>query len=376
MHRTRRTRVRAFVPAVIVACAVAAAAVWHASVARAAVPTDDLIAAQVARWTAVLTNETRTDDLWGQVKASAQPELERSAQALRDGRRWLALERLAAVWANMDGACRVGRYPAAARADLAALEREWTRAKPEFDRIRAAAADGSLGSQESAVVRALAEAALSHSRAFYDASIEYGRNTTPEFGYFYLESARAQLEFVELCRSLVLAGRSAEAKALAAPADTGEVRALPDLAFTDLDGRTVSSADLVGRVVIVDFWATWCPPCRGALAWLGEMKQRYGNRFVVLALAIESDEAEARKVAGALKLPFRFGIRTPAMLRAFGDVSAVPTLLVFDQHGKAAGAFYGSTPALHQGVAATLEALMPPAAIPHTPSLGERGSHR
>ena len=158
--------------------------------------------------------------------------------------------------------------------------------------------------------------------------------------------------------SLVLAGRQAAAEALAAPADTGEVTRLPDLAFTDLDGRAVSGADLKGRVVLVDFWATWCPPCRGALAWLGEVKQRYGDRVVVLALAVESDEADVRKLAASLRLPLRWGLRTPALLASFGDVSAVPTLLVFDQRGRAAGAFYGSTPALHKEAGAKLDALL------------------
>jgi thiol-disulfide isomerase/thioredoxin len=158
--------------------------------------------------------------------------------------------------------------------------------------------------------------------------------------------------------SLVLAGRRTEAESLAAPADTGEVETLPDLSFTDLEGRPVASADLAGHVVVVEFWATWCPPCRGALAWLGGLKQRYGDRVVVVALAVESDEADARKLAATLDLPFRWGVRTPAILKSFGDVSAVPTMLVFDQRGRSAGAFYGSTPSLHVEAAATIDSLL------------------
>ena len=158
--------------------------------------------------------------------------------------------------------------------------------------------------------------------------------------------------------SLLLAGRTREASALAAPADTGEVVALPPLAVTDLDGKPVSASDLAGRVVLVDFWATWCPPCRGTLAWLGSVKQKYGDRVVVLALAVESDEAEVRSLAGSLKLPLRWAMRTPALLQAFGDVSAVPTLLMFDRDGKAAGAFYGSTPKIHKDADAALDKLL------------------
>jgi thiol-disulfide isomerase/thioredoxin len=158
--------------------------------------------------------------------------------------------------------------------------------------------------------------------------------------------------------SLMLAGRTGEARALAAPADTGEVAALPALSLTDLEGKAVSSGDLAGRVVLVDFWATWCPPCRGTLSWLGTVKEKYGDRVVVLALAVESDEAEVRKLAATLKVPVRWAMRTPSILQAFGDVSAVPTLLMFDRQGKAAGAFYGSTPQIHQEADAVLAKLL------------------
>ena len=158
--------------------------------------------------------------------------------------------------------------------------------------------------------------------------------------------------------SLLLAGRTREATALAAPADTGEVASLPPLSFTDLDGRAVAPADLAGRVVLVDFWATWCPPCRGTLSWLSTVKQKYGDRVVVLALAVESDEADVRALAGTLQVPLRWAMRTPAMLQAFGDVSAVPTLLMFDTNGNAAGAFYGSTPKIHEDADAALAKLL------------------
>jgi cytochrome c biogenesis protein CcmG/thiol:disulfide interchange protein DsbE len=158
--------------------------------------------------------------------------------------------------------------------------------------------------------------------------------------------------------SLIVGGRLADAKAMAAPADTGEVPALPSFSVTDLDGKTLTQADLAGRVVLVDFWATWCPPCRGTMAWLGTVKQRYGDKVAVVTFALESDEADVRTLAGDLKLPFRWAMRSPEVLRAFGDVSAVPTLLVFDRNGKHAAAFYGSTPKLHDEAATTIAGLL------------------
>ena len=158
---------------------------------------------------------------------------------------------------------------------------------------------------------------------------------------------------------LILAGRKDTARTEAAPAlEEGGLAALPDVTLTDLQGKTLSRADLAGRVVLVELWATWCPPCRGTLTWLGELKKQYGDRVAVVTIAVESDEADVRKLMGELNLPFVWTMGNPDLVRAFGDVSAVPTLLVFDREGKAAGAFYGAPPGLHAEAEAKLAGLV------------------
>ena len=147
---------------------------------------------------------------------------------------------------------------------------------------------------------------------------------------------------------LVLSGRKDAARAQAAPRDTPEVAKLPAFTLSDLEGRPIAPGDLAGRAVLVEFWATWCPPCRPTLSWLGELKKRHGDRLVVVAVAVESDEADVRRLAGELNLPLRWAIGTPEVARAFGDVSAVPTLLLFDRQGRSAGSFYGAPPRLHE----------------------------
>lgn len=157
---------------------------------------------------------------------------------------------------------------------------------------------------------------------------------------------------------LILAGKKEVARAEAAPADSGEVAKLPAVSITDLGGRTLSREDLAGRVVLVELWATWCPPCRGTLGWLGELKKRHGDRVAVVAIAVESEEADVRKLAEELQLPFVWTMGTPEMVSAFGDVSAVPTLLVFDAEGRTAGAFYGVPPGLHAEAEAKVASLV------------------
>jgi cytochrome c biogenesis protein CcmG, thiol:disulfide interchange protein DsbE len=149
---------------------------------------------------------------------------------------------------------------------------------------------------------------------------------------------------------LVLAGDTASARAQAASPVDAPVPALPALALTDLEGRPVTAEDLAGKAVLVEFWATWCPPCRGTLAWLSELQRRHAGKLVVLAAAIESDEADVRRIRDELGLELRVAMGTPEMARAFGDLSALPTLFVFDRQGRTLGSFFGAPPELHAEV--------------------------
>jgi thiol-disulfide isomerase/thioredoxin len=179
--------------------------------------------------------------------------------------------------------------------------------------------------------------------------------------YAPLKSAAAHDRFRgDLTRmiELLLSGRKSDARAVAAPGKAPEAAAYPNVSFTDLDGKTTRPEDLKGRVVLVEIWATWCPPCRGTLGWLGNLKQRFGDKVAVVAIAVESPEDKVKKLVGELNLPLTWVMGKPDLVRAFGDVSAVPTLLVFDQSGKAAGAFFGAPPTLHADAESKLAALV------------------
>ncbi|HSB63068.1 MAG TPA: TlpA disulfide reductase family protein [Thermoanaerobaculia bacterium] len=190
----------------------------------------------------------------------------------------------------------------------------------------------------------------------------YGKGEGKEGGrYAPLRSAAAHERFqADLRRmlDLVLAGRTDAARREAAPGKEAPPAPLPEVALTDLDGRPLSRGDLLGRVVLVEFWATWCPPCRSTLGWLGDLKKRHGDRLAVLALAVESPEADVKALVAKLGLPLVWAVGTPERVRAFGDVSAVPTLLLFDKAGKGAGAFYGAPPDLHARAEAALSKLV------------------
>lgn len=164
---------------------------------------------------------------------------------------------------------------------------------------------------------------------------------------------RADLE--QMLRLLLERGPQA-AREAAAPAPDAGVTEWPPLEFDDLAGRRVARAELAGKAVIVEFWATWCPPCRGTLRWLGELKQSQGDALEVVAICVEAEKPALEQLARELDLPVRWVLGTPEIVRAFGQLGAVPTLHLFDARGRRVETFFGATPDLHERVERALPA--------------------
>ena len=137
-----------------------------------------------------------------------------------------------------------------------------------------------------------------------------------------------------------------------------EIAALPQIKLTDLSGHTLSAGELSGRVVLVEFWATWCPPCRSTLEWLGELKRKHGDRLAILALAVESPEDQIRSTVNSLSPDLRWAITDAPTAQSFGDITAVPTLFLFDRSGKTSRILYGAPPDLHSQVERSLDSLL------------------
>jgi len=191
--------------------------------------------------------------------------------------------------------------------------------------------------------------------------------TPDDFGWFGkagryspLKQPRNQERFQQdLARAVETRLRGeALAGGVVAKGDALPVASLPDVEIRTLDGRAVGSAGLRGRVTLVEFWATWCPPCRSTLGWLDRLARERADRVAVVGVAIESEEAAVREMAapfGALSVALDDG----RIASQFGDVSSVPTLFVFDREGRAVAAFYGAPDDLHARVEELLERLSP-----------------
>ncbi len=161
---------------------------------------------------------------------------------------------------------------------------------------------------------------------------------------------------------LILAGKKDVAlrqnAAAAVSAPTSEISSLPKFTINDLSGRTLTGVELSGRVVLVEFWATWCPPCRSTLAWLGELKRKYGDNLAVVALVVESPEDKVREAVATLSPDLRVAIADDPTAAAFGNITSVPTMFLFNKSGKTARVIYGAPPDLHEQAGKVLESLV------------------
>jgi cytochrome c biogenesis protein CcmG, thiol:disulfide interchange protein DsbE len=140
---------------------------------------------------------------------------------------------------------------------------------------------------------------------------------------------RARLICALLIGSIALV--FANAIACAAPAMN---EAAPPLVATVLDGQTFDLAKLHGKVVLVNFWATWCAPCRREMPILDAFYRRYhgeGLELIGISVDFARDSAKMRKVAGAVSYPTAMANDIP--VNGFGPPEGVPVTYVVDAEG-------------------------------------------
>ena len=122
----------------------------------------------------------------------------------------------------------------------------------------------------------------------------------------------------------------------------------PNITIAALDGKKTSLADLKGKVVLIDFWGTWCGPCRTSIPGIERMYKKYKDRgFEVLGVALESDGGkQVPAFVEEMGMTYRVGLPTSGSEIQAYDPSSVPLMVVVDRKGEIQKRVPGYSPGL------------------------------
>jgi thiol-disulfide isomerase/thioredoxin len=111
---------------------------------------------------------------------------------------------------------------------------------------------------------------------------------------------------------------------------------LPDFSAIDLQGRKISPADLRGKVVLIDIWATWCGPCKKEMPGYQALADEYGLQgFAVIGLKANmmADTENPLTFAKKIGVHYPLMVGTDELLQKFGGLEGLPTTLLYDRQG-------------------------------------------
>lgn len=117
----------------------------------------------------------------------------------------------------------------------------------------------------------------------------------------------------------------------------------PKFTLKDANGQTVTPADYKGKVVLLDFWATWCGPCKVEIPWFEDFERQFKDQgFAVVGVSMDEDGWKAiRPYVANMKVNYRVLLGNDDVSTAYGGLDSLPTTLLIDRQGKIASVHVG-----------------------------------
>ena len=120
----------------------------------------------------------------------------------------------------------------------------------------------------------------------------------------------------------------------------GERKAAPDFVLEDASGKTAKLEEYRGKVVLLDFWATWCTGCKKEIPWFSEFQKTYGPKgFAVVGVSMDEDGWKVlRPFLAEHQIPYRMLLGDEATSKRYG-IESLPDTFLIDRKGKIAAAY-------------------------------------
>ena len=116
----------------------------------------------------------------------------------------------------------------------------------------------------------------------------------------------------------------------------------PDFELTDARGSAVKLSDYAGKVVLLDFWATWCTPCKESIPWFNDLHEKYGPQgFAVLGVSMDESWDIVRPFVEKMDVRYPVVLGNKRVAYLYGDVDALPLAFFIDRAGRVAAIHLG-----------------------------------